>query len=128
MFTEPFSWIIEPAGNHKRYINKLESGFVGIALSLSNGTFIFLSNNVNLYNIKTGDDADKIYFIERLNYNLFSHYLQFFEKIDVIKNQIIQFLFLTFDYAKKVDNNGFTNNPLVKYVLSDMHPRISQII
>jgi hypothetical protein len=125
MFTEPFSWVVKPVGNHKRYISKCESGVVGIALSLSNGAFIFLVNNINLYDIKTAYDVEKIDCVERLNYNLFSYYLQFFEKIDTIKNQIIQFLFLTFDYAKRVDNNGFTNNSLVKYVLSDMHPDIS---
>ena len=64
-------------------------------------------------------NLEKINFIEQLNNELFKYYLNEFEKIDVIKNKLIQISFFNLNYAKQIDNNGFThkNN---KYAFSDI--------
>ena len=120
MFSDPFSYIIKPNLENKFYISKREKLCGGIGISLKNGCFIYMMNNLNLYDIDNKNyNLEKINFIEQLNSELFKYYLNEFEKIDVIKNKLIQISFFNLNYAKQIDNNGFThkNN---KYVFSDI--------
>ena len=51
MFSVPFSYIIKSNLKNKFYISKREKLCGGIGISLKNGCFIYMMNNLNLYDI-----------------------------------------------------------------------------
>ncbi len=121
MFKEPFSYNIESHYENKFYKSKREFLCGGTGINLKNNCFIYMMNNLNLFNINNNrKQLDKINIIDQLNIELFNCYKTELEKIDIIKNKLIQISFLPFEYAIKVDNSGFTkkNN---KYVFSDIY-------
>jgi len=124
IFDSFHAWRIKPKENgFFEYVNKINRNFGGYGRTYQNNCFVFFSHNIELHKMDSYSDKlmDLITLIDDLNLRNARLYNNWFEKNSYFSNKIIQLMFMPIEYAKSIDNSGFTKESSRKYVLSDMH-------
>lgn len=127
LFKNPFSWVIKyHEDGYQQFENKFERSLFGYGKKVSDN-YIYLGHNVMFFKEEdfNVEEREKIYLLDGINAKLFNKFGDLLTKI--FKNKFIYLLYLPPNYAKTVDNNGFTKKDS-EYVQSDYMPYEGQIM
>ena len=131
MFKSPYEWNVrENEFGYSSLEHKGLLGFGGEMKKYVNGTYLFLAHNLEFF---LSDDLNvhtqtNIRIIEEINQRLFNLYGEIIFKDEFFENKIVQIMYMPKHYAKRVDHNGFTKNPNLKYVYSDINVMGNSVI
>lgn len=123
MFKYPFEWNVrENEFGYSTLEHKGLLGFGGEMKKYLNSTYLFLAHNIEFF---TAEDLNvhvqtNIRTIEEINQRLFNLYGEIIFKDEFFENKIVQIMYMPRHYAERVDHNGFTKSPNIKYVYSDI--------
>ncbi|MFJ7699047.1 SEC-C domain-containing protein [Lysinibacillus fusiformis] len=131
LFEYPYEWNVRK--NEFGYSSLEHKGLLGFGGEMqkyANSTYLFLAHNIEFFkpddwNVNT---QTNIITIEELNQRLFNLYGEIIFKDVFFENKIVQIMYMPNYYAEQVDRNGFTKDPNVKYVYSDIKVMKSSII
>lgn len=122
MFENPHLWQVKECDfGFTGYANKSEFGFFGYGTKIGNNGFVFLTHNATfIQNLNMPEGFfEQIKTIDELNQRPFQRYMSFLENIEPFNNSCVQFLYMPYEHASKIDRTGFTRDPQVKYVYSE---------
>ena len=121
MFKEPFAWKIErrDSGEYE-YVAKYGMGFGGPFLPLTNGNYVFLTNNVEFYKdvADFGEYRQWIQLLEEVIIEGIKSLSVIFNDSSVICNTAIQLAFMPIEYAVHAGHESFLHEDR-EYVYSD---------
>ena len=131
MFEYPYEWNVRK--NEFGYFTLEHKGLLGFGGELqkyANSTYLFLAHNIeflrpNDLNVNT---QTNIRTMEEINQRLFNRFGEIIFKAAFFENKIVQIMYMPKYYAERVDHNGFTKDPTIKYVYSDINLMESSII
>ena len=131
MFEYPYEWNVRK--NESNYITLEHKGLLGFGGELKkyeNSTYLFLAHNIEYFKADdlNANTRTNIRTIEEINERLFNLYGEVIFKDAFFGNKIVQIMYMPKYYAERVDQNGFTKDPNVKYVYSDINVMESSII
>lgn len=131
MFANPLDWKIkEGEFGYLHFEHKGCLGFGGEGKMIGSSTFLFLAQNVEFF-IKedfTPNNHTALRTINELNQRLFNRYGEILASFSLLKDRVLQVMFMPMHYAQEVDHSGFTLDSNKKYVYSDVFVDTDTII
>ena len=120
MFDNPHYWRIgEPQLGFTPFDRKGCIGFGGDG-KMAGNTFIFLAHNTEFFKFDE-ISVGEILLVDELNKRLFNRYGKMVSEIfPMLRNGLLQLLYMPMSYARKVDNSGFTSDAEKTFVYSDI--------
>ena len=115
LFENPFSWNIEDYGNDVYlFKNKIIKSFFGYVKYFSNNQLIFFAQNLFFWNKDNIDKYDQITsIIDDIILRKLKTCFEYFQEISIKSSKSIYFLFMPYEYAKKVGINTSNIDRLV---------------
>lgn len=124
LFANPLGWKVEASNlGYSRFIHKGCQGFGGEGKMVGYSTFLFLAHNVEFFKEEdfTQEKHNGLRVVDELNQRLFNRYGETLGTFPFLHGKVLQVLFMPMDYARSVDNSGFTLDKNKKYVYSDIY-------
>ncbi len=115
LFENPFSWNIEDYGNDVYlFKNKIIKSFFGYVKYFSNNQLIFFAQNLFFWDKNNIDKYDQITsIIDDIILRKLKTCFEYFQEISIKSSKSIYFLFMPYEYAKKVGINTSNTDRLV---------------
>jgi hypothetical protein len=122
LFSDPLCWTAQLAELGYLHIeHKGCFGFGGEVKRLGEHSYVFLAHNVEYFEIDdfTNENHIALKTIDDLNQRLFNRYSHCFNAFSILKEKVLQVLYMPKHYAETIDCSGFTKDKTRKYVNSD---------
>lgn len=115
LFENPFSWNIEDYGNDVYlFKNKIIKSFFGYVKYFSNNQLIFFAQNLFFWDKNNIDKYDQITsIIDDIILRKLKTCFEYFQEISIKSSKSIYFLFMPYEYAKKVGISTSNTDRLV---------------
>lgn len=118
LLSNPYMWMTKVNKPFNEFATKSRPGIIGFGIKTNNNNYILHCHSIAVHKKEiTNELRQELHLIDDFNNRLFARYGDLIS--EMFDSKLLYFLYLPIDYAKGIDNTGFTHQEK-KYVYSDI--------